>query len=134
LAGELSRMGAEVSTDDYGTDQEADIVAKFTIKQPNALVFKKTVGFEYEVKGSHTKDRLIEKRERLKAKKQDDKPVFDDVVFFVANDYLKDAKEALGPEFVVQRGALLKEYISKLKTPNQELFNLQPAEQSAGVA
>ena len=39
LAGELSRTEAEVSTDDYGTEQEADIVAKFTIKQPEALVF-----------------------------------------------------------------------------------------------
>jgi hypothetical protein len=134
LAGELSKMEAEVSTDDYGTEQEADIVAKFTIKQPEALVFKKTVAFEYEVKGTHTKEQLIEKRERLKAKKQDEKPVFDDVIFFVANDYIKEAKEALGADFVVQRGALLKEYIEKLKTHNSELFNLPLTEHDTEVA
>ena len=122
------------SPDDYGTEQEADIVAKFTIKQPEALVFKKTVAFEYEVKGTHTKEQLIEKRERLKAKKQDEKPVFDDVIFFVANDYIKEAKEALGADFVVQRGALLKECIEKLKTHNSELFSLPLNQQDTEAA
>jgi hypothetical protein len=134
LAGELSRMGAEVSTDDYGTEQEADIKAIFKIKQASGLVLQKTVAFEYEVKNSHTKEQLIEKRERLKAQNQDEKHVFDEVIFIVANDYIKEAKEALGADFVVQRGTLLKEYIEKLKSSNSEFLSVPFAEESTEAA
>ena len=120
LAGELSRMGADVKTDDYGTGQLADVVAKFTIKQPDDSVLIKNIAFEYERKDSHTKEQLIEKRERLLAKEQDGKPVFNAVIFFADWEYYPELREAVGADFAVQRGKKLKAKIDELLVQRTE--------------
>jgi hypothetical protein len=131
LAGELSRMGAFVTLDDYGTSQEADAVAVFTLANGT----KKTIAFEYETpECKHSKKELQDKRERLKTKKEGDASCFDDVIFIGKHEYIDFLTEALGRDFVLQRGAEVAEYIRNIKTSNSYVSVLPLEEQSNEAA
>jgi hypothetical protein len=131
LAGELSRMGAFVTLDDYGTSQEADAVAVFALANGT----KKTIAFEYETpECKHSKKELQDKRERLKTKKEGDASCFDDVIFIGKHEYIDFLTEALGRDFVLQRGAEVAEYIRNIKTSNSYVSVLPLEEQSNEAA
>lgn len=131
LAGELSRMGAEVTLDDYGTDQEADVVAVFKLSDGTL----NTIAFEYETPESHhSKKELVDKRERLKTKKQDEASCFDDVVFIGKHEHMSFLIEAVGADFARQRGSELAEYIANMKRSNSNVLMLPLIDQRAEVA
>ncbi len=131
FAGELSKMGAAVTLDDYGTDQEADAVAVFTLANGK----KKTIAFEYETpECKHSKKELQDKRERLKTKKQGDASCFDDVFFIGKHEFMPFLIEAVGNDFALQRGNEVFEYIQNIKTCNSDVPVLPLNEQSAEAA
>lgn len=131
LAGELSRMGGYVTLDDYGTYQEADAVAVFTLANGT----KKTIAFEYETpECKHSKKELQDKRERLKTKKQGDASCFDDVIFIGKHEFMPFLIEAVGNDFSLQRGNEVFEYIQNMKTCNSDVPVLPSREQSTDVA
>jgi hypothetical protein len=131
LAGELSRMGAAVTLDDYGTSQEADAVAVFTL----ANGIKKTVAFEYETPESkHSKKELQDKRERLKTKEHNGRACFDDVFFIGKREHVPFLIEALGSDFVLQRGSEIADYIKNIETCNSDVLMLRDNEQSTEAA
>lgn len=140
LGGECLREGAlSVSFDDYGratlpgTDQKqvADVVAVFPL--PNGRTY--TVAFEIETpECKHSKKDLQEKREALKTKEYNDRACFDDVMFIGQHEHIPFLIDALGSDFVLQRGSEVAEYIQKIKTGNLDVLQPQPAAQSAEAA
>jgi hypothetical protein len=111
LAGEGSLMGADASTDDYGTGQEVDVKLVFNQGTDNEIV----IGIEVEIEKSHTVKQLQEKRDRLLMKKQDGKPEFDYMIFTGSHDYYKSTlREAVGPDYSRPRGKRLKDFILEL--------------------
>ena len=131
LAGELSRVGAYVTLDDYGTEQEADAVAVFTMADGT----KKTVAFEYETQESkHSKKDLQDKRERLKTKKQGEALCFDEVVFIGKHEHMDFLIEAVGRDFSLQRGSEVADYIKRIQTSNLDLLTLQLIDQNTEAA
>lgn len=140
LGGECMREGAlSVSFDDYGratlpgTDQKqvADVVAVFPL--PNGRTF--TVAFEVETpECKHSKKDLQEKRESLKTKEYAGRACFDDVMFIGQHEHLPFLIDALGSDFVLQRGSEIAEYIQKIKTGNLDIPEPQFTAESAEAA
>lgn len=140
LGGECMREGAlSVSFDDYGkatlpgTDikQVADVVAVFPL--PNGRTF--TVAFEIETpECKHSKKDLEKKRESLKTKEYNGRACFDDVMFIGQHDHLPFLIDALGSDFVLQRGSEVAEYIEKIKTGKLDILEPQFTAQSAEAA
>jgi hypothetical protein len=113
-AGEAWKMGADnVTLDDYGTAQEADIV--ITFKLPDGTVRK--VAGEYETPESNNSvSDLQDKRDRLQTKKTDGAACFTDVIFIGKRDYVEKLDNAVGSDFVRMRGKELREYLENIKT------------------
>lgn len=131
LAGELSRLGAYVTLDDYGTGQEADAVAVFTLADGT----KKTIAFEYETPESkHSVKDLRDKRENLKTKEQGGRACFDEVIFIGKHEHVEFLIDALGSDFVLQRGAEVADYIQKIQTCKPDIIGLPLIDQNTEAA
>lgn len=126
----------EVTFDNWGSDksQEADVKIKFSIIQSDNTVVERVLGLEYEVEGSHTKEQLIAKRERLLNKKVNGQHVYTDIIFFSNNEYYPFLLEAVGADFACQRGSQLKKRIddilAEMETCNPVCSNNPLDEQS----
>lgn len=131
-AGEAWKMGADdVSLDDYGTDQEADIVIKFTL--PDGTV--RIIAGDYETPESNNSAKdLQDKRDRRITKKTDGAACFTDVVFIGKRDYIEKLEKAIGNDFVRMRGKELREYLENIKTGKLPIPVPPQAQQSADMA
>lgn len=114
LAGEALKLGADsVTTDDYGTDQEADLVITFTLPDKS----KRVVAVEYETKESNNSVKTLQdKRDRLLLKKTDAGVCFTDVLFIGGTDIIEKLEKAVGDDFARRRGVSVKEYLINIKT------------------
>ena len=94
-----------------------------------------TVAFEIETpECKHSKKDLQDKREALKTKEYNARACFDDVMFIGQHEHMPFLIDALGSDFVLQRGSEVSEYIQKIKTGNLDILQPQQAAQSAEAA
>jgi hypothetical protein len=127
LGGELLRMGFDVSFDDYGTGQQADL--KITYTYPDGS--KYCVAAEYETPESNNsiKD-LQDKRDRLLNQESEGVATFQDIIFIGKKEIVEKLKQAVGNDFVRMRGTEVREYFENIRTGKQPVLMPRQTEQS----
>lgn len=131
LRGELLRMGFEVSFDDFGTGQEADLVVTYIFADGS----KVCIAVEYETpESNNSKKDLQDKRDRLLNRESEGFATFQDVIFVCKKDIVEKLEQAIGSDFVKMRGTQVKEYFDNIRSGNPQLPVLLQSDSSLNTA